>query len=753
LTTFVGRRREVSEVRVLMSTSRLVTLTGMGGVGKTRLARQVGAAVRRGFEGGVWEVDLAAVSDATMVVPAIVATFGLRDTSEAWTVAGVAEWLADQHLLVLLDNCEHLLTECAVTADALLRVCPRLYVLATSREALGVRGEHVYPVGPLPLPGRGADAAEAARHEAVALLVDRASAIRPGFSLNEDNASAVVELCRALDGIPLALELAAVWLRALSPADLTRQLSAHHELLDRGDPSAPTRQRSLRALIDWSYRLCDPAEQAMWRAVAIFNEGFEVDAAASVSGLPSDGVRVIDLIERLVSKSVLTIDQRSDRIRYGMAQILQDYGRERLRERGEDGTVRQRHITWCSDLARQARVAWVGTGQVEWYTRVRRELGNIRAALAFAADANDNATVVEIITDLADYWLALGFLSEGRYWLDRACPAGDLDSARRLTSARTSAILAAVQGDRPAVTQLLTEAKVLAPAVATAHDVAWLTYAAALAAWTGGDNGAARQLYVQCRIQFTDLHDLNGLQWTLCDMTMVEASSNDPAQANRAAAEFFDLVGPFGAQWSTSFVLWAQGLAKWRLGELAVARHALEQSLALRAPFHDSYGFALSLEVLAWITAAEGRKADAVELLGCAHAALTAVAAKLDAIPYLADAHDRCVQELLTVLGRRAYDDAFARGLRLELTPTAGTAAGVVSQPGSNVATEKVASRLTRRESEVAALVAQGMTNRQIADQLLISQRTAEAHIENILVKLGFNSRSQIAVWMGSTAP
>jgi non-specific serine/threonine protein kinase len=749
-TSFVGRRREVAEVRALISSSRLVTVTGIGGVGKTRLARQVALAVRRGFDGGVWEVDLATVSDAAMVVPAIVASLGLRETSEAWSVAGLGAWLAHQHLLLLLDNCQHLVTECAVTADALLRACPELNILATSREGLGVRGEHVYPLGPLSIPRRAVSPAEAARHEAVALLIDRASAIRPGFGVNEGNVSAFVELCRGVDGIPLALELAAVWLRALSPADLVRQLGAHYEMLDRGDPSAPTRQRSLRALIDWSYRLCDPAEQAMWRALSVFSEGFDAESAASISGLPNDDVRVVDLIERLVSKSVLTCDHSSDPTRYGMVQIIKDFGSERLRESGEQLSVRHRHVAWCADLARKSRTAWVGTSQLAWFTRVRRELSNLRAGLSFSVAEHDTTTVVGIITDLTDYWIALGFLSEGRYWLDRACPTAEVDPSTRLTAVRTSAILAATQGDRPAVADLLAEAGALADRVGTASDLAWLAYAAAFAAWTNGDVVGARDLYAQCRTRFTALHDLNGLEWTLCDTTLVEASSEEPERTERAVWEFLDLVKPFGERWGTSYVLWAQGYAEWRLGKLGAARRSVEQSLALRAPFGDMFGLGLSLELLAWITAAEGKNTEAVELLGSAQAALATIGSSVDAIRYVADSHNRCADNLLTDLGRRTYDAAFLRGMRRDHTQTA-TADDVTSpaEP-SNLATDSAATTLTRREREIAVLVAQGMTNKEIAAQLVISQRTAEAHIEHILVKLGFNSRSQIAAWISS---
>jgi predicted ATPase len=433
LTSFIGRRRELTETKALLSTTRLLTLTGMGGVGKTRLARQIAAEVHRAFPDGVWETELADLGEPALLVHTIAASLGLREQNGPWAIGTLRDHLAERRVLLLLDNCEHLIQACAITADTLLRGCPGLRILATSREPLAIAGEHTYPVGPLSMPDPQTSPPEGlARYEAVRLFVDRGAAVLPGFELDDTNRAAVAKLCDRLGGIPLAIELAAVSLRTLSPEEIVAQLTDRYRLLNRGSRSAPPRQQSLHALADWSYQLCDEEERSLWCALSVFANGFEFDAVDAICQRSElDGLNVVQTIQGLVEKSVLAHDQQSDGGRFRMPEIIRDYGLLRLSESSSVASARHRHAVWCASLAATAREQWVGPGQVRWFGRIRRELANIRAALDFSLTEPDGATrVVNIIADLTDYWLALGFLSEGRHWLNRACTRPRISSER-----------------------------------------------------------------------------------------------------------------------------------------------------------------------------------------------------------------------------------------------------------------------------------------------------------------------------------
>jgi predicted ATPase len=527
LTSFIGRRRELTEIRAALGASRLITLTGPGGVGKTRLARQVAASSQRGFPDGVWEVGLANLVDPGQLIATIASALGLRDQNDPWTEERLQDWLAPRRLLLLLDNCEHLIHPCAIIADRLLTSCAELHILATSRESLRIHGEQVYPVEPLPVPDPADTSLDSiAANDALALLVDRGAAVRPGFTVTGNNAAALAQLCRRLDGIPLAIELAAGWLRTLSPRELLHVLSDPYGLPIRGNRSAPARQQSLSALVDWSYQLCDDGEQALWRALSVFADGFELEAATAVWGQQEQDIFVIDLIDRLVAKSILVCVHNADSVRYRMPQIIREFGANRLRQAGDHMAVRDRFLTWCASFADEARSGWIGREQVQWFHRVRRELPNIRKACEIcASEPGRGSTTIKIISGMMDYWVGLGLLSEGRYWLSKAVPTEAPPSADRLAALRTAAILAALQGDHAAAAQFVAEGTEFADGIDSASERAWLVYASALSAMTADNLATARQLYAHCRRLFTALEDLDGLEWTLCDTSMLEAVS------------------------------------------------------------------------------------------------------------------------------------------------------------------------------------------------------------------------------------
>ncbi len=358
LTSFVGRRQELREVKRLLATTRLLTLTGSGGVGKTRLALRAAAEMSRGFPDGVWLVLLGSVHDPMLVAQAVFSALGVHDLSAGVSLSSLTDYLGGKRLLLVLDNCEHLLDACAVLEGTLIAACPDLQLLATSRQALGVAGEVRMVVPPMSLPELGAEISveQVLTSDAVWLLIERAAAVVPGFTIDAGNATAVLELCRRLDGIPLALELAAVRLGSLTLDQLNQGLVSELSILGRGHLGAETRQQTLEATIGWSYGLLGEQERLLWARASVFAGGFEEDAATEVCSdprLPAD--RIVPVLAGLVEKSILKRQLRGDRPpRYWLLETLRQYGRQRLREVGEDTVMQKRHFDWICGLATMA---------------------------------------------------------------------------------------------------------------------------------------------------------------------------------------------------------------------------------------------------------------------------------------------------------------------------------------------------------------------------------------------------------------
>ena len=424
LTSFVGRRTELTEAKRLLSTSRLVTLTGIGGVGKTRLALRVAANTRRAFADGVCLVELGELRDGSLLVEVVATGLGLRHRSPR-ALQTVMEFLAAQELLLILDNCEQVVDAAAELTETLLHACPGLRILATSREALGIGGEAVMRVPPLtvPNPGREPPPAGLPHYDAVTLFAQRATAAVTGFEVTADNAATVTRICARLDGLPLAIELAAARLRAMSPEQILQRLTDRYALLTRGSRGAPTRQQTLRWSIDWSYELCTAEEQQLWARLSVFAGNFELDAAEEVSMDDVDPDRRLDIVASLVDKSILLREESGNAVRFRMLDTLRDYGRDKLEQAGDYPGLRLRHRNWYRKLALDAEAGWISPQQVSWLVRLDRELPNLREAMEFSLSEPGTASAeagLQIATALFPFWLSRGLLSEGRRWLDRA---------------------------------------------------------------------------------------------------------------------------------------------------------------------------------------------------------------------------------------------------------------------------------------------------------------------------------------------
>lgn len=386
-TTYVGRSAETEEARRLLGIASVVTLTGPGGVGKTRLAWRVAAACQAAFSGEVAFVSLAELREPALLVPTVANVLGFGDRSAKPAVEVVVEALRARKLLLVLDNCEHLVEDCAWFADTIARTCQEVRVLATSRQSLGVAGERILPVPPLAVPDEGDSLERAQDCEAVRLFVDRASAVVPSFRLTEGDAEHLIRLCRRLDGLPLAIELAAVRSRALSPRQLADRLDRRFTVLSGGRRGTPGRHETMRALIDWSHDLCTEPERLLWARASVFSGSFDLDAAEHVCAggdLPADDV--LEVVDGLLDKSILQREEHAGSVRYRMLESVREYGADRLRGSGELAAVRSRHRDFFAELTGRYAAEWLKTDQLAWIGRLRHEHANLRAALDFCAE-------------------------------------------------------------------------------------------------------------------------------------------------------------------------------------------------------------------------------------------------------------------------------------------------------------------------------------------------------------------------------
>jgi predicted ATPase/DNA-binding CsgD family transcriptional regulator len=753
VTSFIGRRHEVTDIRRMLSASRLVTLTGAGGVGKTRLAQRVGADLRRTFPDGVWFVGLADLHDPDLVAVTVGEVLGLREDTFSLGPAGLAGFLADRQALLILDNCEHLVGACADLAETLLRACPDLRILATSRQALRLDGEASLAVLPLSVPSAAVacSPADLRKYESASLLVERATAALPSFQVTEANCATIVRLCQALEGMPLAIELAVARLRVLSLEQILDRLTDRYRLLTTGFRNAPPRQQSLRALIDWSWDLCSEAERILWSRVSVFSGGFELDAAEAVCAddrLPVE--TILDLIASLVNQSVL-IRAGNGTARYQTLEVIREYGAAKLSAAGEYESTARRHCQWFADVAAHADRTWVGPQQTAVMQRLRHERANLRVALEYATTSGPPETALRLAADLQNHWFVRGYFSEGRHWLDRALAMPAPQHWSRVKALRVAAWIAGIQGDNDRAGPLLADAVALAEALPTSPERAYLPLIEGVFKMWSGDHAQALPLLERALVAFRALNIRNGELWTLIVLGLCRGIADQPSSGYPDLITARDLGAASGEVWWQSFGLWALSVLRWRDGDYAGATASAKESLAIgKAVEGEQFAVGLAVESLAWIAARELRDQRSAMLLGASRRMWQEMRTSLAPFRVLQGWHDEVVDEVRSRLGATAFSAATRRGSELSAADVVATA--LERQPRVRVPESPVDATaglgLTKREREVAALIAQGLSNRDIAAQLVVAQRTAEGHVENLLSKLGFTSRTQVAGWL-----
>ncbi|MDV7085522.1 protein kinase domain-containing protein [Rhodococcus opacus] len=749
LTSFVGRRHELTEAKNLLAGSRLVTLTGIGGVGKTRLAMRVAASVQREYADGVRLVELGELRDGSSLVDAVASAVGVRDHSARPLREVLLEHLAVQEMLLVLDNCEQVVDAVAELAALLLRVSPRLRMLATSREPLGIGGEAVLRVPPLtvPDPERQPSLRGLPKYDAVTLFVERAAAAVPGFALTEENSATVAGICHRLDGLPLPIELAAARLRAMSPEQILGRLTDRYTLLTRGSRGAPTRQQTLRLCIDWSFELCTAGEQLVWGRVAVFAGSFELDAAEQVCGEGLGLDELLDTLTSLVEKSILIREEYGSVVRFRMLETLREYGYEKLEQTGEAVALRRRHRDWYEALTLAAEAEWISARQLEWIARLKREHANLREALEFSVD-DDPAAGLRIAVALFLFWSSQGLYNEGRRWYDqllvRQSGPPTLDSIKALYS---HSVMAFAQGDLQVATALVEEARTLTADTSDPLLRAYVDCADGMLALYSGDLARACSQLDIALAEFTERGDRMLQVAILYPLGLAYGLSGRTDQAIECHERALAITEAHGETMYRSHSLWALGIAVWKQGDASRSVQLIEQSLKLTKQVRSPRVAAACLEALAWISFERRDALRAATLMGAADGVAQSIGSTAVIHTNLILYQEEYAQKARQELGDKAFGAAHRKGEQLGFDAAIAYALHE-QQAGTSTPATAASTRLTKRERQVADLIAEGLTNQAIADRLVISPRTAQGHVEHILAKLGFTSRTQVAAWV-----
>ena len=759
-TSFVGREQEMLELKRALAMTRLLTLSGAGGSGKTRLALEVSRDLVGAYPDGVWLVELAPLSEGALVPDAVADALGVPEGPGRSISDALVDDLRQKKLLVVLDNCEHLIEAVARLSDALLSSCPLLRVVATSRETLGVEGELVWRVEPLSFPDvhreddrdahRAPATGELERYEAVRLFVERARLGSPHFELRAENAEAVAQICRRLEGIPLAIELAAARVRALSLEQISERLEDSLKLLRGDSRTATPRQRTLRATLEWSYELLSAEERVLLRRFSAFAGGWTLEAAEAVGA--SDGIQeveILELLSKLVDKSLVVAEIRAGEVRrYRLLETVRQYARERLEESREADAFRRRHAVFFLGLAEEAEPGLAGAQQQEWAERLEAEHDNMRAALSWSLEKEPEA-VLRLTGALARFWEMRSRFLEGSAWLEAALrQSGRAEAATRAKLLSEAGTFAWHRGDYEYAIVLHGEALTLYRQVEDDSGVAFALMCLGAQYLDKGDLEPSTPFFEEALATSRRIGDRFNLAMAIRNLAEVARQRGEYERAKTLGMECLSLYQDVGDELHVARTVgWLGMLAFWNGDDQDVAERILKEGLALNREI-GNWGYGVyCLEGLAGLAGARAQGARAARLWGAAEVLRTNIGAP--PTPETRPYYEPSMAASRALLGEAAWEEALAQGMAMSAEEAAEYALSeeVTPAPERQPAGGETDDPLTAREREVAAMVAQGMSNRHIAQELFLSEHTVKRHISKILRKLGLASRAEVAAW------
>ncbi len=789
-TSLVGRERERREVEGTLSATRLLTLTGTGGSGKTRLALEVARDLAGSYADGVWLVELAPLSEPELVVQEVAGTLGMQEQPGRLPLENLLEALGDKEMLLLMDNCEHLLGAVARLARAVLDSCPRVRLLATSRKRLGVAGELILLVPALSVPGAGETPTveELEAYEAARLFADRASKAHPGFRLTPENARAVARVCAGLEGMPLAIELAAARVGMLSAGQISERLGRSLDLLSRGGRTADRRHRTLRAALDWDYRLLSGDEQALFGRLSVFAGGFTLEAAESVGATGGiEEKRVLELLTTLVEKSLVVAEESWERgARHRLLEPVRQYALEKLAEGGEDEDIRQRHARHFLTMAEEAELELKGPRQADWLDLLEAERDNFRTALSWSLGREWDLGP-RMAGALSLFWYTRGYLSEGRTYLEAAAssdaagatvrarvlaglgwiaePQGDYERARaayeeslglyrRSDDKRGVAnalgdlgSLALDRGDYEQATSLLEESLALHRKLGRREDIIGILDSLGVLASARGDPERSMSYFREALVLSQGAGNVRRTAVSLGNLGITTLVHGDPEQATVLLDESLALFRGIGDNSNIAISLMDSALAALARGDHDQVLALCEESLGLLRKAGDIQHIADCLEIMAGGAGGRGAVRKAARLWGAAETLREEMGVPLQSENR--KVLDPWIAAVRSGLGEAAWQAALAEGRAMvpEQAIEYSLSAETPPPPVSRRQDGDLAG-LTPREADVAVLVSRGLTNRRIASELSISEHTVASHITKILKKLGLTSRSGISAWV-----